>query len=236
MSNTKVPVLSEDAASKLLENVFDACEKEPNTVPLKTLESYSEYRREKYGLQKVILIVILVIFLAVPFCFVIPNMTVQKISEDNARIPNYEIKVDGWFPVKVVGAAINGHNVTVYETGERTYSVEPLENGIMDLQTTFLNRQFRAAQVEVSGIDMDSPYLVSHYRDSDLLYLTVADDGLGIDYDAIYAETESGEIIKPIIIEKKTGEIAFEISGTSMNIYIPDVRENMLHLVITITN
>ena len=89
--------------------------------------------------------------------------------------------------------------------------------------------------MDVSGIDNESPYLVSNETVGDFLHLKVADDGLGIDYDKIYAETLSGTVIKPYSIKKSTGEIIFEIPDESMNIYIPDVKENTLQLVITIT-
>ena len=39
------PALSEALADRMLENIFDACQAEPNTIPLKTLISYTRYRR-----------------------------------------------------------------------------------------------------------------------------------------------------------------------------------------------
>lgn len=233
--NTKIPQLSEDAAEKLLENVFDACDTMPNTIPLKTLESYSEYRREKYLLQKIILIVILAIFLAIPFCFIYPKFTVTKISPDDARIPDYQIVVEKNFPIKLITANVDGRNFTVYETGDRTFSVQPTVNGTMTIRVMLSNRQYDEKVIEVTGIDNDAPYLVSDAKDEDFLYLTVADDGLGIDYEAIYAETLSGHVLKPTSYNKKTGSVVFPIDQGSLNIYIPDVKDNILQLVVTIT-
>ena len=234
MSNPVIPTLSEDAAQKLLENVFTACEKQPNTVPLSALESYSEYMREKFSLQKIILIVVLVIFLALPACFIAPKFTVTKISEDDARLPKYEIVVKGKFPIWRVNAEIDGHNITVYETGQRTYTVEPTINGVMNVRVNLINRQYNDETVIVSGIDNDSPYLVSDWKSGDFLYVKVADDGLGINFDGIYAETLSGSIIKPYSYDQTSGDIVFYIPDESLNIYIPDVNDNVLQLVLTV--
>ncbi len=35
------PALSEALADRMLENIFDACQAEPNTIPLNTLISYT---------------------------------------------------------------------------------------------------------------------------------------------------------------------------------------------------
>ena len=55
--------LDPDVASQMLSNVFDACEYEPNSVPLDILTSYSHYRRERSTLQKCILVLIIAFFL-----------------------------------------------------------------------------------------------------------------------------------------------------------------------------
>ena len=71
---TRGPELDESTASQMLENIFDACEVEPNTVPLSVLKSYSNYRRERFLLQKVLLVIILLFFCMVPLLFIAPNM------------------------------------------------------------------------------------------------------------------------------------------------------------------
>ena len=48
------PALSEALADRMLENIFNACQTEPNTIPLKTLISYTRYRRERFSLSAMV--------------------------------------------------------------------------------------------------------------------------------------------------------------------------------------
>ena len=53
-----VPPLSKEVADQMLSNVFEACDFEPNRVPLEVLQSYSHYRRERHILQKCIIVLV----------------------------------------------------------------------------------------------------------------------------------------------------------------------------------
>lgn len=226
------PELSEEAAQALLQNVFAACDQAPNTVPLSKLSSYSEYRREKYALQKGILLLVLVLFLAIPFCFLLPRFRVTDITDEGAPVPRYAITVDSRFPLRRVTAELNGHNVTVYETGDRQFAVEPAANGTLTVTVTNRNHQYETVSLEVTGVDREPPEMTGDSKTNNLLYIYLEDDGSGIDYDAAYAETMSGEVILPA----KTGEgyIAFPYPKESVSIFVPDERGNILHLVVTL--
>ena len=60
------PALSDRLAERMLEHIFDACQVQPNTIPLKTLISYSNYRRERFSFQKSLLVAILLLFCLLP--------------------------------------------------------------------------------------------------------------------------------------------------------------------------
>lgn len=57
------PELALDQACKILEQVFEANNIEPNSIPLEVLTAYSNYRKERFSLQRLILVIILVLFL-----------------------------------------------------------------------------------------------------------------------------------------------------------------------------
>ena len=63
------PQLDLDDASKILENIFAANQVEPNTIPLDVLTAYSNYRKERFSLQRTVLVVVMVLFLLLPFLF-----------------------------------------------------------------------------------------------------------------------------------------------------------------------
>lgn len=233
--NKNIPPLSADAADKLLANVFDACNQEHNSVPLDTLESYSEYRREKYGLQKVLLIIILVLFLALPFCFIAPEFTLDLLSEDFPRFPEYRVKVASFMPIRLVTADINGKNVPVYEAGEREFSIEPTVNGHLTVKVTLGNRQWNIKETDVSGIDIEAPVLLNDEHSGGYFNLYLTDgDGLGIDYGGIYGVLSNGTTIYPVSIDEGAGLVSFVFPDQSANFYIPDLKGNTLHLVLTI--
>ena len=244
----KRPQLSNDVANKLLANVFDACETEPNTVPLEKLASYSEYRRERYSLQKVILIIILIIFCLLPMCFVSPGFTIEKISEEDADYPTYEIKVsESIVPVALVSATLDGRSIPVYETGSRTYNVTPTDNGLMKVYVRLINRQYNysdeldCGDVTVEGIDVTPPKLdpERHYERSEdhtLLYLYLVEEGSGLDYENSYGETLYGDVIYyPIEAESDPSQnlMVFEFPDESANFYIYDYKGNILQLVLS---
>lgn len=246
-SRKKRPQLSDDMANKLLANVFDACEAEPNTIPLEKLASYSEYRRERYSLQKTILIIVIIIFCLLPMCFVSPRFTIEKISPEDADYPTYEIKVsDSIIPVSLVSATLDGRSIPVYETGSRIYNVTPTDNGLLNVYVRLANRQYNysdelaeCGNVSVEGIDVDPPKLdpERHYERADgLLYLYLKEDGSGLDYESSYGETLSGDhIYYPIESESDPSEnlMVFEFPDESANYYIYDLKGNILQLVLS---
>jgi len=229
-----VPALSQEMASQILANVFEAGEREPSKVPLEVLSSYVVYRKDRYGLQKTILMIVMLLFCTLPLFFYLPEVSVTRITDDSAAYPIYEMKVDTILPVLRVKALVNGRNTAVYETGEETYQIQPSENGDMDLEITLWNRQSIALTENVDGIDVKAPYLVSDNSDNGLLHLFVCDDGSGIDYASIYAETETGFRFEPIETDAQTGEIIFEMPKSSVNVFIKDYKDNTLQLVVTI--
>ena len=232
------PMLSEDAASKLLANVFDACEQEQNSIPLETLASYSEYRREKHGLAKTILVIMLLVFIALPFCFISPEFTITPLpADDPTRLPVFEVNVDGFLPINLVTASVEGHGLTVFETGDRSFSVEPSQNGVLKIKVKLANRQYAVKEIKVEGIDLAAPTLVSDEVAGGMLRLLVADDGT-IDYENVFAlynsDLEGKNIIKPVEYSAEAGVIVFEFPPESMNVFVPDLAGNTLQLVITV--
>ena len=228
------PQLNEDTASKLLANVFDACQREQNTIPLSTLESYSEYRREKHGLQKGLLIFILIVFMAMPLCFIAPKFTVTKISAESAKYPQYEIRVEGFIPVSYVASSVESTSLVVSESDDRVFTVVPTENGIMKIKVMLMNRQYNVAEISVTGIDNNSPLLSKSEKTDTELLLYVTDDGLGVDYNAVYAENNYGETILPLRYDEEQGLIVFARPEEDMSIFVPDKKGNKLELVITL--
>ena len=228
------PRLSDDTAEKLLANIFDSAGQEPNTVPLPQLAAYGAYRRERYSFQKVLLLVVMVIFCLLPLCFFAPEFTVEINSIYDDRYPTYFLTIDSKLPVWQVAASLDGQGLYVSEEGERLYSVTPTENGELSLRVTLINRQYDVKLVTVSGVDAEAPTLLYTEKSDTALRFFLADEGLGVDWEGIYALTDNGEAVLPTTYDTELGCVYFDLPTENLNLYIPDLKGNVLQLLLSI--
>ena len=149
MTSKKHVQLSAEQADQILANVFQVCRLDPNTVSLDTLEDYSNYRAERFTLRKIVVILIMLAFLAVPFLFMAPELTVADKTTDDAS-PQYEVAVHSLLPVKSVTAEIDGNNVPVFETAEGVFTISPEISGKMTVTATIVNAQINTVYIDVT--------------------------------------------------------------------------------------
>lgn len=237
MKNHKssAPQLSFEEASRILERTFEANEMENNTIPLEVLASYSNYRKERFTLQRTVLVVIMVLFLLLPLLFIPASFTVKE-DETSARTynPVYRLTVDSMMLVGRVNAAIDGYNIPVYETDSHVYSIEPSRNGKMAVTVTLLNRQSVTQYVEVTGVDREVPSVVSCTKKNGLLHLYLADEGSGVDFDRIEALDLEGKKIEPDSVDEEAGCVTYPAVSDTLNVYVEDLAGNKLQLVLTV--
>lgn len=228
------PELNLEQADRILENIFAATNTEPNLIPLEVLTSYSNYRRERFSLQKTIILIIMVLFLMLPLLFVPSEFSIRADDDAAAVNPTYTLKITTPMPVQRVHASIDGRSVPVYEIAARTYSIEPAVNGTMTVTVTLINHQTATQEIEVANVDFEAPVLVSSDLDKEHVYLYLSDVGTGIAYGRIEAATTTGLRVVPVSYDEKTGCVVFSYPKDSLNIYIPDLAGNSLHLVLTL--
>ena len=229
------PTLDDSTAERMLENVFYACNKKPNTVPLSVLMSYSNYRKERFILQKVIFVIIFIFFCLLPLLFIPASFTVEAASTGTDHDPVYEVHVTApIIPVERVTATIGGRYVPVYETDTHVYQIAPEANGEMIITVVLKNKQTNTFTLTISDVDTKAPVLISHQQSGDNIVLFVEDENSDIDYDNVYAQTSTGECILPVSYNEETGEIDFEYPEEALNIYVPDKAENVLHLILSL--
>jgi hypothetical protein len=231
----KQPQLDDDTAAVILENIFEACDQQPNSIPLSVLMSYSNYRRERFILQKVLLLLVFLLFCQVPFFFVPPSFSVSNSNIGTQKDPIYEITVNtSLIPVKRVTAAMGGHNVPIYETADHVYQIQPDANGELVVTVTLSNNQENSMTILVEDVDIKAPELLATSQEGDIISLFVADEDSGIDYEDVYAVNSDGVTVEPVAYDEETGQIDFAYPEYPMNIYIPDQADNVLHLVLTL--
>ena len=90
---TDIPALDDQIAKQMLENIFEACDMESNKIPLEVLTSYSNYRRERFALQRLVLVVIMVLFFLLPVLFIAPKISIREFPTTISADPVYELHV-----------------------------------------------------------------------------------------------------------------------------------------------
>lgn len=227
------PALSEALADRMLENIFDACQAEPNTIPLKTLISYTRYRRERFSFQKILLVVILLLFCLLPLLFLYPGVSLQLQPTDTPWLPTYRIDVDTLLPVSSVYAEVDGARLLVAAAGENTYSVEPRANGTLSVTVTLINNQYQTVTVPVSDVDTEAPACSSHSQKDGKVWLTLEDSDSGVDYSSITALDQDGRQAAPLQVDEAGQTAVFSCPEHFLDVCVPDRAGNTLHLRIT---
>ena len=106
---SSMPQLDPETASRILEQTFEANEMEKNTIPLEVLASYSNYRRERFSLQRMLLIVIMLLFVLLPLLFIPASFTIgEDPTVGRDYNPVYALQVDSFMLVDRVNATIDG--------------------------------------------------------------------------------------------------------------------------------
>lgn len=228
------PQLNIDDASKILDNVFKRTNVEPNSVPLEVLMAYSNYRKERFPVQRLILVIIMVLFCMVPVLFIPAKFTMQREDTETEYNPTYTLEVTSHMLVKRVTAVIGDRNVPVYEMGSHLYSLEPYTNGEMEVTVTLMNNQRTTKTIEVDRVDLETPTVVSTEADENCVWLYLSDNVAGVDYGRISAVMENGDVIFPLTIDQTAERVAFSYPDGTLNIFIPDHAGNQLQLLMNI--
>ncbi len=232
---SSMPQLDPETVSRILEQTFEANEMEKNTIPLEVLASYSNYRRERFSLQRMLLIVIMLLFVLLPLLFIPASFTIGE-DPTAGRDYNtvYALQVDSFMLVDRVNATIDGYNIPIYEVDSHVYSIEPSRNGRMAVTVTLANRQSRTQYIDVTTVDREIPIATSCVKEDDLIYLYLSDDHSGVDFSALQAFDLNGNEIIPVSIDTASGCVTFFGVEDTLNIYVPDLAGNRLQLILSI--
>lgn len=232
---SSVPQLDFETANRILKQTFEANQMEDNSIPLEVLASYSSYRRDRFTLQRTILMIIMVLFLLLPLLFVPSSFTVEEDNELARNYnPVYKLNVNSLIPVDRVNASIDGRNIPVYEVDAHVYSIEPSRNGKMEVTVTLVNRQSSTQYVDVAAVDREQPVATSCTKKGDKLYLYLSDSESGIDYQSVEAIDLNGQNVTPASFDENTGCIVFPVTSDTLNVYVSDLAGNKLQLILSI--
>ena len=222
------PQLTLTSAEQILNEVFDACGHEKNTVPLNVLLSYANYRKEKYTLQKTLIIGVLLLFMLLPLLFITAKILVAVRMENENGNPVYEVTVAPYVPVESIQVMLNGRIVPVYKTSSHSFTIRPSDSGEMSVSITLFNKQTSTDVISVEDVDTTPPSLVSVDFEGDDILITLEDSDSGISFSEITLTGEiSGETFA-FTYDEEAGLVRISYPGEEVLLSVPDKRGNIL--------
>ena len=225
-------ILPEETAAQMLENIFRICKKTPNTVPLSTLRQYSNYRKERFALQRTVIVVILTLFALLPLLFIAGDFTVTLEHTQGTLNPRYHVQPVNILPVRHVSVEINGVTQPVYEGENGTYHIQPNQNGQMEISLTLINQQKTIKTLQVSGVDYKRPQLTEHRTAGHYRILYFEDAESGINGAGISVTNKEGESINHQF-DTDNNRLIIPITEEALYIVVPDQCGNVLEFYLT---
>ena len=232
-NDNPIPPLSREVADQMLSNVFEACDFEPNRVPLEVLQSYSHYRRERHILQKCIIVLVVLLFLMLPILFITANVEVSWVEGTPPGSPVIQGLAKSIVPVESITASIGDYALDVYQVSDGIYQIHPNANGTLLVTVTLTNKQFTEHKVEVTGVDVEPPVLVSSQLVDGELEIFFSDDISAIDFTTVYAVDPQAQVVYPLRHDPEAVSVTFAYPEDYLNIFVSDTCGNTLQLVLT---
>lgn len=226
LNQSEIPELDPQTANQLLNNVFDACNMEPSSIPVEVLESWGNYKKPPLDFGRTISYVFFILIILLPLWFFHPSISANRINIDTTKDAVYDISVQTLLPLRSVSVTLNGEPVSVQHTSAKHFTATASENGTLTVTATTYNGQSTVQNYEVTHIDTEKPQLLQSYSHDGIVYLVVRDTYSGIDYDHITGLT-------PESVDQETGTIGFLIPDTPQVVTVPDHAGNELSLLIS---
>ncbi len=149
-SKKETPQLDPKTASLVLQNVFDSCDAEPNTIPLEVFSTYENYKKHRYSIQIFLSLAALLLFFLLPFKFILPDFMISDPISTADETLVYHIVVDSHLPHKAIEANLNGKYLPTHMVSDGFFMVEPGDDGLLEVKVTLINGQYLTKTVDVN--------------------------------------------------------------------------------------
>ena len=224
-----IPPLDQQTAGQLLNNVFSACDMQPNSIPIDTLESWGNYKRPPFEPLRKAAFIIIILLLFLPFMFFKPSIVAERTNIDGNQSAQYNVEIKTIVPVSLVSASLDGTPVPLKAENSKHYTVELQDNGTLEIVAATINGQTAKRQFKVAHIDSEKPEFIDSYSKDGYVYVLVRDRFSGIDYDNITGLT-------PVEYDEETGLIKFKVPDKPTPVDIPDKAGNVESLLLSPVN
>lgn len=151
-NTNEIPEITMELAEKTLENVFNACNIEPNKTPISKLLDEHKYTMRFHQSIIYLSVFALVLLVLSPLAFIRPYLQISTSHIDQNKI-TMEIQTSNIIPASSVQATINGKPITVTKISDSLYRADITENGEFKVIVTGLNFQTSDKKAVISNLD-----------------------------------------------------------------------------------
>ncbi len=188
------------------------------------LEKYRKNNND--GFLHVLLFYILpfIIFnLIVFFCVTAsPKVSLEVPDTEDYLTAQAIITVETRFPVKSLTADLDGEELTLNSTGNRTYTTTVTKNGVLEVTITNLNGMTTAQFEHIDILDDNPPSIENAYVENGIVTLTISDSQSGVNFESVYALDSSDQKIEPLTADQETNTFSFAMDPDGLHVHAQD--------------
>ena len=170
------------------------------------------------------------------FVVATPKIEISAANTKNYRSTSISFTVNSILPVKELEVTMNSEPAEAEKSGN-TYTAEVTENGTFYVTATAVNGMTSTSYCDISVLD-DTPPVIDETKcriEHGVLTFGISDTLSGVNFDSIYALSESGEKAVPTSVNRDSGLVTIPMLTDTMSIYFEDMVGNAREASITAT-
>ena len=150
LNNAEIPTLDTQTANQLLNNVFNACDMDPSSIPVEVLESWGNYKKPSFSLGRFLAYIFTILLVLLPLMFIHPTIIAERKNVKSATNAVYDIELKTLLPIRDASADLDGRPIALTKTGSHSYSAEITQNGTLTITAASVNGQTVTRTYQVS--------------------------------------------------------------------------------------
>lgn len=158
-----------------------------------------------------------------------PSITIDVHETTDYVTSEVQFTVHSILPVRELDVTLESEDLE-YERSGNTYTTVVSQNGTFMVQVTAINGMQQREFVDIGLLDEMPPNLdtESAHISAGVLEFSISDNQSGVNFDTIYAVTDSGENLLPAEVDKTLGLVTINIpsDATSLDLYYTDMVGN----------
>lgn len=120
LNNAEIPTLDTQTANQLLNNVFNACDMDPSSIPVEVLESWGNYKKPSFSLGRFFAYIFTILLVLLPLMFIHPTIIAERKNVKSATNAVYDIELKTLLPIRDASADLDGRPTQLTKNGSHS--------------------------------------------------------------------------------------------------------------------